>query len=333
MRVLSVRLVVGVLFFVLFSAFSFTSAYCLEASGSKNVCVVALSGGDYDNPAGAMSRYKQWCVAPTETNKCVLKIMPGVYTIGTSPIQMQPFVDIEGAGENTTIIQGSLSSASEGLVRGASNAEIKSLTIKNAGQGASAIAISNNSASPKITNVVALATGGTNNNYGVYNCNLSSPALTNVTASASGGFNNRGIYNLFSSPGMTNVSATASGGDYNYGIFNLSCSSAEMSRVTATASGSGLNYGVFNISSSPSMKEITAEGSGGEYNYGVLNLASGTVRINNSQLKGTSSALINNSGVTALIENTKLHGGAIRNTGTITCSEIYSEAGVQSACR
>jgi hypothetical protein len=77
-----------------------------------NVAVVAPSGGDYTNPATAMGAYNLWCGAPSATNPCLLKIMPGVYDIGTSPVAMQPYIDIEGSGQNVTVITGTVSSDS-----------------------------------------------------------------------------------------------------------------------------------------------------------------------------------------------------------------------------
>ena len=113
--------------------------------------------------------------------------MPGYYDIGTSSVQMQPYVDVEGSGENTTIITGHIDSNASGVVQGANNAEIRFLTVQNTGGGSCAIAIYNTSASPKITNVTASASGGTgSHNRGVYN-DFSSPTMTNVVASASGG--------------------------------------------------------------------------------------------------------------------------------------------------
>jgi len=156
-----------------------------------NVAVVALSGGDYTNPATAMGDYITWCAAHSETNPCLLKIMPGVYNIGTSTVVMQPYIDIEGSGQIVTVITGTVSSGSfpptNGVVNGANNAEIRFLTVKNTGGAGHAAAILNSSASPAMTNVTVAASGGiSSNNYGVYNSS-SSPTMTNVTASGSGG--------------------------------------------------------------------------------------------------------------------------------------------------
>lgn len=104
-----------------------------------------------------MADIAAWGGTPSPSNPCLLKIMSGVYDIGTNSLVMQPYVDIEGAGETVTKITGTFSPSegtSYGIVQGASNAEIRFLTVENTGTGTYADAIYNsNGAAPKITNV------------------------------------------------------------------------------------------------------------------------------------------------------------------------------------
>jgi len=243
-----------------------------------NVAVVAPSGGDYTDPATAMVNYTTWCPGSrTEANACLLKIMPGVYDIGTSTVVMQPYIDIEGSGQNVTVITGTVSNGSwppsNGVVNGASTAEIRFLTVKNTALGNFGAAILNSSASPAITNVTATASGATIS-YGFFNTGSSSPTMTHVTATASGGTESYGVLNTSSSPTMTHVTATASGGTYNIGVDNDS-SSPMMTNVTATGSGGTSSYGVSNTgSSSPTMTNVMAAGKDGDLNYGVYNSSS-----------------------------------------------------------
>jgi hypothetical protein len=187
------------------------------------VVVVAKSGGDYTSPVAAMAGVASWCGTPSENNTCLLKIMPGVYDLGSGSLTMQQYVDIEGAGENATVIKGAVSSASSppgAVVNGASYAELRFLTVMNTGTGAYVAAVRNSSASPRMTHMTAAASGGTYR-YGVYNYNSSSPAMSNVTATASRGRDhNFGVYNSSSPPTMNNVTATATGGTSNYGLYN-----------------------------------------------------------------------------------------------------------------
>ncbi len=299
------------------------------------------------NPAGAMSEYTGWCGKASPAVRCLLKIMPGVYDIGASTVVMRSFIDIQGSGENVTFIQGNLDSNTSGVVTGASNAEIRFLTVDNTGGGNYAVAILNSSNSPSIFKVTATASGGAANNDGVFNyyssstmTNVtattsggtnnfsvinysSSPVMTNVTATASGGTYSYGVYNYYSSSTMTNVTATGSGGTYNDGVCNYS-SSPTMTNVTATASGGTNNDGVYNYYSSPTMTNVTATASGGTYSYGVYDDATGTVKINHSVISGSTNPIYN-SITSTYVGNTQLNGGAVHNSGTLICAGVYDE--------
>jgi hypothetical protein len=220
------------------------------------------------------------------TNPYLIKLGPGIYDLGTNSLQMKQYVDIEGSGEKTTKITGTVVNSAlpptNGTINGASDAEIRFLTVENTGIGTITVALVNSSASPSLLHVTASASGvaGT---YGVYN-DSSSPVMTNVTASASGGISNHGIYNSSSSPVMTNVTASASGGTYSYGVYNFS---------------------------------------------------SGTVKINHSVISGTTFTIHNGSGVTTRVGNTQLDGGAVSNSGTLTCVGAYDEnyVGLNTSCQ
>ena len=288
------------------------------------IAIVAQSGGDYADPVIAMNNLSAWCGTPAAANPCLLKIMPGVYNVGENSVQMQSYVDIEGSGENATKIVGNPSSYNTGIVNGASNAEIRLLTVEHTGGGFYAIAVYNENASPKMSNVTATASGGTSN-YGVSNYS-SSPVMTNVTATASGGMNSISIQNLnSSSPIMINITATASGGTSNYGIANDSSSSPTMNKVTSTASGGTNSYGISNCSSSSTMTNVTATALGGINNIGIFNHCGSTIKIEHSVISG-SSYTIYNEVATIMIGNTRLDGGPIVNSGgTIICAGVYDE--------
>jgi hypothetical protein len=291
--------------------------FALKTAPYKNVVVVAQSGGQYTSISAALNSITD----ASATHHYLVWVGPGVYT---ETVTMKQWVDIEGAGEQSTKI----TSASGGLgtLVGANNAELRSLTVENAGGNTVATAIYNNSASPTMSSVAATASGGSNN-YGVFNY-LSSPNMTNVAATASGGSGsyNYGVFNNSSSPNMSNVTATASGGSYSFGVSIVNTSSPTMSNVTATASGAATsnrgvdnesssslsmmnvtatasggsgsyNYGVFNNSSSPTMSNVTATASGGSYNYGVDNESSSSPNMTNVTATASGGSGSNNYGV------------------------------------
>jgi hypothetical protein len=192
-----------------------------------NVATVAPSGGDYMDPAVAMADLAGWCGVPSATNPCLLMIMPGSYDVGSSSVVMHEFVDIEGSGENVTTIIGDIGTTGflrQGVVVGASNAEIRFLTIvNNASSGTDAVGISYEFTSPKMLHVSTTASGGASTNVAIYvNHGGSAPlTLKNVTATASGGTHSYGIEYVDCVPTLINVIASASGGSVqSYGVFD-----------------------------------------------------------------------------------------------------------------
>jgi pectin methylesterase-like acyl-CoA thioesterase len=319
----------------------------------SNTLVVAKSGGDFNTITAALSSISD----ASEANRYLVKVMPGVYT---ETVTMKQYVDIEGSGELTTKITYTGNVAILGTLRGANNAEMRFLTVESTGGGgaAYAVAISNYSTSPRLTHITATASGAADN-LGVYN-DTSSIVMTNVTAKASGGTNSQGVFNVFSSPVMTNVSASGTGGTFARGVY-ISASSTVMTNVTASASGgTSVNIGVdISASSSLTMTNVIASASdgpntkalnitasslviqnstlralGGTNNYGIYTSAtSGTfkVKINNSQVAGSTNTIFNDSHFTTRVGATLLDGGAVSNAGTLTCAGVYDENYVFSA--
>src|SRR3990170_4328776 len=270
-----------------------------------NVIVVAKAGGDYTDPVTAMNNLSAWCGTPSATNPCLLKIMPGVYNIGANSLQMQSYVDIEGSGENTTKISGSISSPyfppTQGVITASaptSNAELRFLTVENIDSwGGVNVAIYNNAVALKITNVTATTALYGSSNYGVENVASSSMTMANVTATASGpSGSNYGINNNFdSSLIMTNSTVTAWGGSvYNIGIYNITNSSLTIVNSTVTASDGVQSYSL-------------------------------TTKIDHSVIIGTRYTITTGyTGSVIYVGNTRLEGGPVLGT-FITCAGVYDE--------
>ncbi len=192
------------------------------AATPSNIIIVAKSGGHFTTISAALTSVTDNSAA----NRYLVYIAPGVYT---ETVTMKPYVDIEGAGELATKITqvGNLSGAP--TLSGASNAELRFLTVENTGGFDFAIAIRNVSASPRLTHVTASASGGADTE-GIRNVS-SSPRLENVTASATSAGGNYGIYNSDSSPTVNNSVIAASGGT-NFGIYNATAGGSFVVRVT-----------------------------------------------------------------------------------------------------
>jgi hypothetical protein len=267
------------------------------------ITFISPKPGDSPTTAGTALRNTLDAITDNSgTNPYLIKLGPGIYDIGTTSLQMKPYVDIEGSGEKTTKITGAVTDdgipPGNATIKGASNAELRFLTVENTGVGLVTAALLNSSASPSILHVIARGSGG-NTNFGVYNYS-SSPVMTNVTAGGSGGNTSYGVFNQYGSPVMTNVTADASGGLNN-------------------------NFGVYNNCSSPEMKNGTASASGGTNNCGVQSMSCGTVKINHSVISGATNTIVNGSGVTTRVGNTQLDGGPVSGSGTLTCVGAYDE--------
>jgi hypothetical protein len=239
------------------------------------IIFVSPKPGDLPTTAGtALRNTLNAIIDNSPTNPHLIKVGPGIYDLGTSPLQMKQYVDIEGSGENATKLTGAVTNSllpPAGTINGASNAEPRFLTVENTGVGLYTAALLNSYASPSILHVTVKASGGTTSN--------------------------QGVFNFYSSPVMTNVTASASGGTFSYGVRNYAAS--------------------------PVMTNVTASGSGGTVSCGVYSYSSGSVKINHSVLRGSSYTIVNDTGVTTMVANTQLEGGAVSNGGTLTCVGAY----------
>jgi pectin methylesterase-like acyl-CoA thioesterase len=288
-------------------------------TGYSNVLVVARAGGDFTTIRAALNSI----IDNSSTNRYLVWVAPGTYR---ERVTMKEWVDIEGAGEGLTKITSSGSAlASTGTVVGASNAELRFLTVENvSGANAYSIAIYNYAASPSLLHVTATASDGADS-YGLYNHN-SSPRMTDVTATAFRGTSTHAVFNGSSSPSMTNVKAIASGGSANnIGVENYS-SAPDMTNLTATASGgAGYTFGVYNYASSPRIATSTISASGTGNVYGVYALNGGTVTVDNSKVTSSTNTILTGGGTTTLVGASQLSGGPVYNIGTITCSASFDE--------
>jgi hypothetical protein len=298
------------------------------ARRSAKVVVVAADGtGDFTSPVDAMNAIADASVA----NPYLVKIMPGVYSIGAGSVQMKEYVDIEGSGENVTKITGTVStsyptSAYLGVVMGANNAELRSLTIENAGPGSlpMSIAIFNGNTSPKISNVTVLSTNGGNWSIGIWNDQLASPTMTNLTISALGANVCQCIANAYGTPTLRNSTLLAVGtaGEI-YGIYNGSTGAARISDTTIIVRGGTVrSMGIHNSwDSAPVLTNVTisAPDAIGQamWNYGVSNA---TITIDRCTLEGGANSIANQ-GDNVKIGASKLIGPV---AGTVACVGAYN---------
>jgi len=292
---------------------------------------VAKTGGDYTSPWDALSEVLSWCGHPSPTNRCLVKIAPGTYDLGSKQMRMRSYVRIQGSGQDATIITGGVGAAdavsTASLVTGSDHATLMDLTIENTGTFSKySFAIYNDGASPRIERVTVTVTGAFIN-YGVYNSSSSSPVMTDVTTSATGGVTNNGVRNDSSSPVMMNVSASASGGTESFGVWNDS-SSPVMMNVSASANivVGGKASGIYNNASNPVMINVTASASAGSSGYG-MQIVGSSPYIQDSVIEGNTKGLkMDSSSSLTRVVNSKIIGGVIDDpSGTTNCRGNYDE--------
>lgn len=315
-----------------------------------NTIIVAQSGGDFTTISAALASISD----ASAGNPYLIKIMPGVYS---ERVTMKSYVDIEGSGELTTKITApGFADYTIGTVAGASNAELRHITVENTGSAAYAIAIRD---APRLAFVTILASGGTHENDGIY---YAAP-MHNVTITATGGYDATGMIIKASTtyhPLITNVVITVSGatnkntgvnggsqilrdasitvsggGEKNYGVESGAfMSSPTLSGLTISVSGGTVdNYGVRNsYSTLVTLRNCVISASGtnsyGVWNAGLLSAADHTAVITGSQISGVTGSVRNHT-VTSWIGETQLGGGpALNSNGTLTCAGVYDEANV-----
>jgi hypothetical protein len=214
------------------------------AAAYKRTVVVSPVGTDTQNGQALLDAITDITDA-SSSKPYLVHIEPATYDLGNGSLGMKPFVDIEGSGELNTVItsvvtdQGGCSQQPPGTVNGADDAEMRFLTVRNTGTTASGechAAISNNSASPRLTHLTAQSTGEGNGQAIAVVDHNSSPTMIDVTATASGDSNeaNLGVYNFDSNSIIKSSKLSAAGGiDCDFPI----CKEREGAGVALSFSG------------------------------------------------------------------------------------------------
>ncbi|MCB9162071.1 MAG: hypothetical protein H6644_19885 [Caldilineaceae bacterium] len=116
------------------ATYAMTATVALNAgSGGNyaNVIVVAKSGGDYTSVAAALASISD----SSSSNRYLVYVAPGTYT-ETSLVDVKPYVHLQGAGQNVTVVTSARSGIASGVLDGATvrmrdNAQVSDITILN----------------------------------------------------------------------------------------------------------------------------------------------------------------------------------------------------------
>lgn len=247
------------------------------AAHYANVIIVAKSGGDFADIQSAINSAE-----PTAENPFLIKIMPGVYDVGTGTITVKPNVYLEGAGADATIITGN--PAGEVLVQVSGNSEIRSLSVVNTG-GANlwhAIGMSLLSGNIVLNDVTVKTTNAFYDNLGII---INGDAAATIT--------NSRIY------------ATAVAGQRSFALSAYSTQKAIYDNLYVEATAPGVSNAM----------AIRNDGSGKLSMNNVKSVSTysafsntGTAEVKNSVLNGMVAAALYKDGGTTIISNTKITG-------------------------
>ena len=102
------------------------------------------------------------------TNTFLVKLEPGIYELGTTPLVTKPFVDIEGSGPLMTVIRSSgSSSTTQGTVMLGTQVELRLLQVRNQGGAPQSRAVYVSGGGGTLSHVEIRATGGTTASVGL----------------------------------------------------------------------------------------------------------------------------------------------------------------------
>jgi hypothetical protein len=221
------------------------------------------------------------------TRPYLVKIEPGTYDLGSQPLALKQYVDVEGSGELATIIS---STARPGTVVAANNSELRFVSVR----GTNTAALVSDGVSPRYTHVTARSSGGSFN-YPI-EVTGGAPVLTNVTAAGTGGAQAAGLVNFGGGSNLTAVNSSFTGSDatsVNIGLLAYG-GSDNLSSTTLTASGGAFAVALRVYNGSHSLANVTASGSNATETYAVYSgykFNSPTVNVHQSRLSGTTNSV------------------------------------------
>ncbi len=269
----------------------------------------------------------------TADNPFLLKIEPGIYHIGANSLALPSYVDVEGSGEDVTLVQSDgFTDVNHGtfLVNSQTSNELRRLSIESiAIKGDDyAIALNNNDSDLSLSHVSLMAEGGITGNYGIYN-SFGENALENITIAVSAAsIDNQGNFGIYNGNGGINISDSnvdVSNGKQTIGVFITGAAILTMldsqvqassggegtivegvqvmsgasallrnSRLSAVADGSTQVGSLIAIDSNiVQIIDSTAEAAGGSTTYGIYANISDGLEITNSKVLANSKLYIN----------------------------------------
>jgi hypothetical protein len=214
----------------------------------QHVIVVAKSGGDYTSLQTAIDSITD----AADDTPYLVWVAPGLYS---EEVTMKPYVHIQGAGQDVTIISSTASCGNTwpptaATLTLASNTSLRDLTVGNSGTGDINVAILSPASMTNtlVTDVTVQAVGLGADNYAIYLDDSGEyVTLQEVTALAENGSGlNAGLINYLGAAVLRSGDYTSRGGTDAWGIYNSNTAEMEAENVTALGeNGTNYNTGLY----------------------------------------------------------------------------------------
>jgi hypothetical protein len=268
----------------------------------SNVVVVAKSGGDFTDPVAAVNSI----TAASSTNPYLVKIMPGIYDIGTEELWLGDSIDILGSGKNATFLVGNAFSV---LRASSGNNEIRNLTIENTGSA-------------------------TSETCGIRLLNYYEVALVDVNVIASGTppYTSSGI--RLDGTGACVLEGVGVDAPAGQGIDVFGSSYARLHNVNISAYSYGIKADALNANLI--LNDVSINAFEGVSNLGILEVTGGSIQAVNAGLTNGGAALVLNSringqtavshvGGTTKISFSQLGGSLLTSSAGLACFQVHDQ--------
>lgn len=299
------------------------ASYALNAD-APNTVTVGAAGTPVANGTALRSALAVIATSPPTASRPVLvKLGPGVYDLGATPLQLLAYVHVEGAGQGATQLVGDgQASATSAVLLAANNSELRALSVQSRAGAAYATGIYADSAITGtfvVRNVAAQSLGGSTAGVGIHN-NGGSPLIDTVAVVASNTTANGSSTGIVNTGGAaqikdSTVEARTTGTGAAIGVSNSDSAATLIHavQITVLSTGAPVNQlspdavGISNNHAWPVIQHssISARTTGGASGLGVV--------LNNSTTD-TSTATIDNSSITVSSEGAAFTQGILNNT-------------------
>jgi hypothetical protein len=301
----------------------------------QNMVIVAKSGGDHTSVQTAIDSITDAAAG----NAYLVWVAPGAYV---EQVTMKPYVHLQGAGQEVTIISSNISSGAwppdQATLLLASDTSLRDLTVSNDGTGTRGVAVlaTAGTTGTLVTDVTARAQGGNQKNYAFFLTGSGTGAtLRQGTALAEGGsIANYGLVNYGGRVTLRSGSFVARGGQDARGI-GIAGSGTLLEAVDVTAlgeDGTDYNRGLFNENDAVAkLQGGSFTGRGGANAFGIHNsdTIGGDAKLEGKHITALGedgSSLtdgLRQDGGTVHLALSQLDGDATRTGGTIVCYGVY----------